>query len=367
MIQRADFLSCWHVMMRALTSRPLHSRTVVSLAGAVWAMLLLVAGCSSSSNSPKQLVNEGRYDEAIELCTQSIAADPNDPQAYLYRGRAHHCRNAPGDVERAISDFSESIRLAPNEPEAYYSRALAYRDSGEPEKSAADDKAARDLDKRLQEVYAQMPVAPTPPAAGEATEPPAAAKDEPAGATPKAEEPLVGRGMRGLGEPRRDRPEAASSGGSAAPDSAELGNRAGGGAGLGSGRRPDATRQPSFGTRSRTTENNREEDLLADDELGQSIRSPLGRTSPMVPGLVDERARGRGRNPPDVPADPPQRGVGPQFRRPLQSPFPQRAPRPTGFVEEVPQTPIRPPRQATSPYSVPTVHPPGAYQFDYNP
>jgi hypothetical protein len=36
-------------------------------------------------------------------------------------------------------------------------------------------------------------------------------------------------------------------------------------------------------------------------------------------------------------------------------------------VEEAPLTPIRPPRQATSPRSVPTVHPPGAYQFDYNP
>ena len=107
--------------------------------------------------------------------------------------------------------------------------------------------------------------------------------------------------------------------------------------------------------------------MLADDELGQSIRSSLGRTSPPPRNPVDDRGRGRGRNPLDDVAEPPQRTLQPAFRRPLQSPFPQRAPRPTGFVEEAPQTPIRPPRQVTSPFSVPTVHPPGAYQFDYNP
>jgi hypothetical protein len=108
---------------------------------------------------------------------------------------------------------------------------------------------------------------------------------------------------------------------------------------------------------------------LADDELGQGIRSPRGRTDPAAReprDPLDERPRGRGRNPVDGLADP-QRAVQPPFRRPLQSPFPQRAPRPTGFVEEAPLTPIRPQRTTTLPYSVPTVHPPGAYQFDYNP
>ncbi len=248
---------------------------------------------------------------------------------------------------------------------------MAYRDSGEPEKSAADDKAARDLDKRLQEIYAQLPVAPTLPVAEEEPEQPAPDKDdETSGAAPSADEPLVGRGMRGLGEPRRDRSEAAPSGGSVASDSPDVGGRTGGGSGLGSSRRPTETpqpTQPTFGTRSRATESNWEEDLLADDELGRGIRSPRSGTNPIVRDPLDDRARGRGRNPLDEAAGPSQRNVAPQFRRPLQSPFPQRAPRPTGFVEEAPQTPIRPSRQVTSPYSVPTVHPPGAYQFDYNP
>ena len=351
-------------MVRNLMNRPPQSRAVVSPARwAAWAVLvLLVAGCSSSSNSPKQLVNEGRYDEAIELTTQAIASDPQDAQVYFYRGRAYHCRNGQGDVERAVADFSESIRLAPKEPEAYYSRALAYRDLGDAEKSEADDKSARELDKRLQEVYAQLPVPPTAPVATEEAAEPEASKDEPASEQPPAEGPLVGRGMRGIGESRRDRTDRGSSGDSesASPD---LGDPSG--AGLGSVRRPSEARSP-IGARTRAPEPTWQEDLLADDELGQGIRAPRGRTDPAMRDPFDERPRARGRNPVDGIADP-QRAVQPPFRRPLQSPFPQRAPRPTGFVEEAPLTPIRPQRTTTSPYSVPTVHPPGAYQFDYNP
>jgi tetratricopeptide repeat protein len=361
MIQRVDSTSASKAMVRNFMNQTPQSPAVVSLAG--WAacavLALLVVGCSSSSNSPKQLVNEGRYDEAIELTTQEIASDPNDAQAYFYRGRAYHCRNGQGDVERAIADFSESIRLAPQEPEAYYSRALAYRDHGDADESAADDKTARQLDKRLQEVYAQLPVPPTPAVTIEEAQKPDADKDETASEQPPADEPHVGRGMRGLGDARRDRPEPASSAGDIDLTSPDLG-----GAGLGPMRRPAEARQPSLGSRSRTSESTRQDDLLADDELGQGIRSPLGRTDPAAREPGNERPRGR-RNPVDGLTDP-QRPVQPPFRRPLQSPFPQRAPRPTGFVEEAPLTPIRPPRTSTAP-PVPTVHPPGAYQFDYNP
>jgi hypothetical protein len=354
-------------MVSNLMNRPPQSRAVVSLGG--WAvcaaLVLLVAGCSSSSNSPKQLVNEGRYDEAIGLTTQEIASDPNDAQAYFYRGRAYHCRNGQGDVERAIADFSESIRLAPKEPEAYYSRALAYRDQGDTEKSEADDKSARELDKRLQEIYAQLPVPPTPPVAIEEPQEPEASPDKTANEQPPADEPLVGRGMRGLSNTRRDRPETAPSPGGIDSASPELSGAGGGGAGLGPMRRPSDARLPSPGSRSRTSEPTWQDNLLPDDELGKGIRSPLGRTDPAARESGVERPSGRGRNPVDGLADP-QRTVQPPFRRPLQSPFPQRTPRPTGFVEEAPLTPIRPPRTSTAP-PVPTVHPPGAYQFDYNP
>ena len=120
MIQRVDQRGASKAMVRNLMNRTRQSRAVVSPAGwAAWAALvLLVAGCSSSSNSPKQLVNEGRYDEAIELTTQEIGADPNDAQAYLHRGRAYHCRNSQGDIERAISDFSTAASSSGVRPTA---------------------------------------------------------------------------------------------------------------------------------------------------------------------------------------------------------------------------------------------------------
>jgi len=352
---------------RNCMNQPPRSRKVRPPCGrAAWlALVLLVTGCSSSSNSPRQLVNEGRYDEAIEVTTQAIRVDPDDANAYLYRGRAYHCRNSSGDIERAIADFTESIRLAPQESEAYYSRALAYRDSGDAEKSAADDKSARDLDKRLQEVYAQLPVPPTPPVATEETKEPESSKEETTVEAPAATEPLVGRGMRGIGEPRRERPDKPSSSGDIESASPDLGGRTGG-SGLGSLRRPPTAPQPSPGSRARPSDATWEDSLLADDPLGQDLRSPPVRPGSSAREPVDERSRGRGRSAVDGATDS-QRAVAAPFRRPLQSPFPQRAPRPTGFVEEAPQAPVRPQRQATAPYSVPTVHPPGAYQFDYNP
>src|SRR3990172_2406650 len=95
----------------------------------VAAVLALAIGCGQSDPpTPAQLVHMGQFDEAIHACTQAIRANPRDAQAYLYRGRAYHCRNAPGDLELAVADFSDSIGLAPKDPEAYYSRALAHRD-----------------------------------------------------------------------------------------------------------------------------------------------------------------------------------------------------------------------------------------------
>ena len=54
---------------------------------------------------------------------------------------------------------------------------------------------------------------------------------------------------------------------------------------------------------------------------------------------------------------------------PVQSPFPQLPPRPTGYVEEQVQTPFkqRPQQTIGTPFNAPTVHLPGAYHEDFNP
>lgn len=127
--------------------------------------LLLLAGCGQSGpETPAErahhALNKGDYQGAIAICDEAIAINPEDAEAYVFRGRAHHFRNQPGDLDLAVKDFSEAIRLAPKKSDAYLARSLAYRDQGDAEKSAEDDQKARELDESLKEVYAAMPEAP---------------------------------------------------------------------------------------------------------------------------------------------------------------------------------------------------------------
>lgn len=73
--------------------------------------------------------DKGLYQEAIQLYTQSIEANPDDFSAYLWRG---HCRYSLGNengiintklLEEAISDYTKTLQLNPAEGEAYYYRA----------------------------------------------------------------------------------------------------------------------------------------------------------------------------------------------------------------------------------------------------
>jgi hypothetical protein len=109
---------------------------------------------------------------------------------------------------------------------------------------------------------------------------------------------------------------------------------------------------------------------LADDEAPATDLLPPRKSDGLGLPKVGERSRGdtgRLRRSSIAPAQSPLQA---QSERPLQSPFPQRPLRPTGFVEEQPlptTSRTQPRRSFNSPYSVPTVHPPGAYHDDFNP
>jgi hypothetical protein len=126
-------------------------------------LLAVVYGCGRES-APTDLtqaalyqVRSGQYDEAIVTASEAIRANPQAAAAYLYRGRAYQFRNAMGDHPRALADFSEAIRLAPESSDAYYSRALVYRDIGQTDLATADDAKARELDGLAKETYDQLP------------------------------------------------------------------------------------------------------------------------------------------------------------------------------------------------------------------
>jgi Tetratricopeptide repeat len=157
-------------------------------------MLLLVSGCGDST--PVTLTEQGlrelragKYDVAIATCGKAIRQNPQDAEAFLYRGRAYQFRNAMGDPPRAIADFSEAIRLAPNSSDAYYSRAIVYRDLGQTELADADDKKARAADSVLQEVYRKLPEPPLPATVAETL--PHVPTDQPPILTPQTSDAVL--------------------------------------------------------------------------------------------------------------------------------------------------------------------------------
>ncbi len=84
------------------------------------------------------LLRRGDYDEAIASLTEAIRIEPQQADAYLFRGRAYQGRNSAGDLDAAINDFTRAIEIAPKDYEAYYSRSIAYRDRGDATQSEDD-------------------------------------------------------------------------------------------------------------------------------------------------------------------------------------------------------------------------------------
>jgi len=60
------------------------------------------------SDQGSKLLNEGRYEEAIEKFTKAISEDPSNPIFYYHRGASFE-KN--GNVEKALEDYQKSIEL----------------------------------------------------------------------------------------------------------------------------------------------------------------------------------------------------------------------------------------------------------------
>ncbi|MDP3047910.1 MAG: tetratricopeptide repeat protein [Thermodesulfovibrionales bacterium] len=82
------------------------------------------------------------YDAAIEAFTSSIALNPNDAKAYLFRGAFY---GSEGQYDRAIEDLNKAIALNPNIAEAYYKRGRAYAKLGNMGRAISDFQKACDM------------------------------------------------------------------------------------------------------------------------------------------------------------------------------------------------------------------------------
>ena len=76
--------------------------------------------------------------------------NPNDVDAYIYRGNAYLARN---NSESALADFNKAIELNSNDAEAYIIRGDAYLEQGNLEFALADFDKAVELDPNNANTY----------------------------------------------------------------------------------------------------------------------------------------------------------------------------------------------------------------------
>ncbi|GHV09170.1 hypothetical protein AGMMS50229_18820 [Campylobacterota bacterium] len=83
----------------------------------------------------KDAFDQGNYEEAIALFTQAIEIDPNNADAYLFRGISY---GALGDHPKAIADYTRAIEIDPSDVRAYNKRGESYSELDDYVKEIAD-------------------------------------------------------------------------------------------------------------------------------------------------------------------------------------------------------------------------------------
>ncbi|MGD9722980.1 MAG: tetratricopeptide repeat protein [Pirellulales bacterium] len=385
--------------------------------------LLALAGCGRGASTPvetgQELLQSGDYDAAITTLDEAIRLNPRDAQAYVFRGRAYHCRDQAGDLNAAIEDFSAAIQLNPKDPEAYYSRSIAYHDRGlstrspaDEEKSQADHAAARRLDpgvtanlEILPDPVAEHSDKPAPTAAAttdlESAEPEqresasdvvrrleaearAAERDAAGGDTAKPNErSRITRRLSAATEAEANRAAAIAERKARAEAAARGLSSAEGGAAAPARERPRRRLNDPTGTAHASPE--LEGGAAGGQELPGAI-TPRGTAAPYRGGGTLPPVATSPFSTPSPYSSPLDEAISPRaggaiaaspYQNPYPSPFPQRAPSPTGYVEPQPgiqagvQTGVPAAAGQSRPYYTPVprfkTHPDTIQHFDYNP
>ncbi len=96
---------------------PMQRTIRVPLADTAKVDIKLVSFESSAPKSAKlsskasDILNDGKYEEAIEKFTELISEDPSNPIFYFYRGASF---DKIGDTDKALEDFQKSVELKPD-------------------------------------------------------------------------------------------------------------------------------------------------------------------------------------------------------------------------------------------------------------
>ena len=117
--------------VRRATSGPSAARRLFAAAGLLVALVLLLGACGGVDEETARgsdLLDEGRFEEAVAAFSEEIERDDEDALAYVRRGTAYHDL---GRFEEALADYDRAIELDPSAMLPYANRALAHRALGD--------------------------------------------------------------------------------------------------------------------------------------------------------------------------------------------------------------------------------------------
>jgi tetratricopeptide (TPR) repeat protein len=123
-------------MIRRLTEGWVWSWVLPLFAGLV---LLLPISCSTipytDTDDAEDLMDAGRYNDAIVEYSRSIALLPKNPAPYVGRGYAYE---KLGEYDKALADYTKVTELTPNDPKIFIIRGLLYDHLGKPQLAIED-------------------------------------------------------------------------------------------------------------------------------------------------------------------------------------------------------------------------------------
>ena len=111
-----------------------------------------MSGLGPTSYLPlaESMLENGRFDLAIELFSADLRRHPDSTISLYQRGLAHMLA---GDQHAAVVDFTAVIELDPHHSNAFFNRALAHRASGSSSAALVDFDTALVIDPSMGQAY----------------------------------------------------------------------------------------------------------------------------------------------------------------------------------------------------------------------
>jgi tetratricopeptide (TPR) repeat protein len=113
-------------------------------------IILLAIGTAATAGASKNDCARLEGDAAILACDRAISENPGDPFLYFYRGVAY---KKTGDVERSIVDYNKAITLNPKVAVLYNNRGNAFQEKGDFGHALADYNSAILINPSLDVAY----------------------------------------------------------------------------------------------------------------------------------------------------------------------------------------------------------------------